>query len=389
MNLDRRYPTVGSMEAAARRRVPRFAFEYLAGGIGDGLNLRRNRAALDAVLLRPRYLTSCQPALSRSLLGRSYDLPVGISPMGLSGLIWPGSAGFLAAAAKRHNIPFILSMFATTKLEEIAQQAPGHAWLQLYLPSDRTVEDDLLARAQRSGYETLVITIDVPAETRREHDIRNGLSVPPRFDIGTVFQILRRPAWAAAMLRTGVPEFENLNPYVPGKLTLAELGEFISTLAAGHVSIERLKDLRDRWPGKLVVKGVLDPADALACRTIGVDAIIVSNHGGRQLDAAPSAIEVLTDVRSAAGPSMPILMDGGIRSGLDVARAMACGADFVFLARAFMFGIAALGRHGGDHVIRIIREELRATMGQLGCQELAVLPSFLFGDDAQKSAPVA
>lgn len=376
------------MEAAARRRVPRFAFDYLAGGIGDGLNLRRNREALDAVTLRPRYLTSCRPALGCMLLGQSYDLPIGISPMGLSGLIWPRSADFLASAAKRHNIPFILSMFATTRLEEIGRQAPGHAWLQLCVPNDRTVEHDLLARAQRSGYETLVITIDAPVETRREHDIRNGLSVPPRFDISTVFQILRRPAWAIGMLGAGVPEFANLTPYVPGKLTLAELGQFISNLAAGHVSVERLKEVRDRWPGKLIVKGVLDSMDALACRTIGVDAIVVSNHGGRQLDAAPAAIEVLADVRNAVGPNMPILLDGGIRSGLDVARALACGADFVFLARAFMFGIAALGSCGGDHVISIIREELRSTMGQLGCQELSALPNFLWRYGAPKGAAV-
>lgn len=370
------------MEAAAKRRVPRFAFEYLVGGIGDELGLRRNREALQAVMLRPRYLTSCRPALACSLLGRSYDLPIGISPVGLSGLIWPGSANILALAAKRHNVPFILSMFATTRLEEIRQLAPEHTWLHLCVLSDRTVEHDIITRARRSGYETLVVTIDAPAATRRERDIRNGLSVPPRFDIGTVFQILQRPVWALRMLQTGIPEFENLKPYAPRKLTLAELGEFISRLTEGHVSVERLKEIRERWPGKLIVKGVLDPMDALVCKEIGVDAVIVSNHGGRQLDAAPAAIEVLADVRSAVGPGMPILLDGGIRSGLDIARALARGADFVFLARAFMFGVAALGRHGGDHVISILREELRSTMGQLGCQELATLPSFLWRKNA-------
>jgi isopentenyl diphosphate isomerase/L-lactate dehydrogenase-like FMN-dependent dehydrogenase len=370
------------MEAAAKRRVPRFAFDYLTGGIGDELGLRRNREALDAVILRPKYLTSCRPALACSLLGRSYDLPIGISPMGLSGLVWPGSASLLASAAARHNVPFVLSMFATVRLEEIGELAPGHAWFQLLILNDRTIEHELIARARRSGYETLVVTIDAPTATRRVRDIRNGLSVPPRFDIGTMIQILLRPSWSLHMLKAGVPEFENIKPYVPRKLTLAELGEFISGLSEGHASVERLREIRERWPGKLIVKGVLDPADALVCRKIGVDAIIVSNHGGRQLDAAPAAIEVLPDIRSAVGSSMPILLDGGIRSGLDVARALACGANFVFLARAFMFGIAALGRHGGDHVISILREELRSTMGQLGCQELATLPSFLWKKNA-------
>ncbi|MFM9844272.1 MAG: alpha-hydroxy acid oxidase [Dongiaceae bacterium] len=378
MNADRKYPTVRSLEPAAKRRVPRFAFEYLVGGIGDEVGLRRDRQALDAVKLRPRYLTDCRPALGCTLLGRTYDLPIGISPMGLSGLIWPRSANILALAAKRHNIPFALSMFATTSLEEIGQLAPGHVWFQLYVPNDRAIEHDLIARARHLGYEILVVTIDVPTATRRERDIKNGLSVPPRLEFGTVLQILRRPVWALHTLQTGIPEFENIKPYLPRKLTLAELGKYVSEIAEGHVSVERLKSIRERWPGKLVVKGILDPADALACKATGVDAVIVSNHGGRQLDAAPAAIEVLADVKNAVGASMPVLLDGGIRSGLDVARALASGADFVFLARAFMFGIAALGRDGGDHVISILREELRSTMGQLGCQELTALPSFIW-----------
>lgn len=182
-------------------------------------------------------------------------------------------------------------------------------------------------------------------------------------------------------VQTGIPEFENLKPYLPGKLTLTELGDFLAGMIEGHVSIERLKDIRDRWPGKLIVKGVLDPADAEACKGIGVDAIIVSNHGGRQLDAAPAAIEVLTQVKRAIGTGMPVLVDGGIRSGLDIARAMACGADFVLLGRAFMFGIAALGREGGDHVISLLREELRSAMAQLGCRELTALPNFVWKED--------
>jgi L-lactate dehydrogenase (cytochrome) len=277
-------------------------------------------------------------------------------------MIWPGSAEILAVTAQSHKIPFALSMFATTCLERIAELAPQYAWFQLNVSNDRAMEEDLIARAQRSGYETLVVTIDVPTATRREHDIRNGLSVPPRFDVRTLFQILQRPVWAVQTLKTGIPEFENLKPYVRGKLSLAELGEFVTRTMEGHVSVERLKAIRDRWPGKLVVKGVLDPADAVACKGIGVDAIVVSNHGGRQLDAAPAAIEILGEVKRAIGAKMPVLVDGGIRSGLDIARAMACGADFVFLGRAFMLGVAALGRVGGDHVISVLREESRHSL---------------------------
>jgi isopentenyl diphosphate isomerase/L-lactate dehydrogenase-like FMN-dependent dehydrogenase len=381
MNVDQKYPTVASMEAAAKRRVPRFAFEYMVGGIGSELGLRRNRQALDAVRFLPRYLTSCKPNLACTLLDRTYDLPIGVSPMGLSGMIWPGSAELLAVTAQSHKIPFALSMFATTRLERIAQLAPQYAWFQLNVPNDAAIEEDLIARAQRSGYETLVVTIDVPTATRRERDIRNGLSIPPRFDVRTLLQILQRPAWAIHTLQTGIPEFENLKPYLPGKLNLVELGEFVARIMEGHVSVERLKRIRDRWPGKLVAKGVLDPADAVVCKGIGVDAIVVSNHGGRQLDAAPAAIEVLAEVKRAIGANIPVLVDGGIRSGLDIARALACGADFVLLGRAFMFGVAALGRKGGDHVISVLREELRSTMGQIGCEELTDLPSFVWKEN--------
>jgi isopentenyl diphosphate isomerase/L-lactate dehydrogenase-like FMN-dependent dehydrogenase len=382
MNVDQRYPSVASLEAAARRRVPRFAYEYLVGGIGDELGLQRNRRVLDDVRLRPRYLTSCKPDLTCKLLGRAYDLPFGIAPMGLTGLIWPRSAELLAEAARRSNIPFVLSLFATTTLERICQIAPAHAWFQLYAPNDPAMEQDLILRAARAGYESLVVTIDVPTATRRRRDVRNGLSVPPRLSIETLLQILQRPAWAIQTLRTGIPRFQNVTPYLPDTLTLAELGSSIDRLMEGHVSLERLKGIRDRWRGKLVVKGVLDPADAESCRKVGADAIVVSNHGGRQLDAAPSALEVLAEARRAVGPDIAVLVDGGIRSGLDIARAIACGADFVLLARAFMFAVAALGRAGGEHVISMLREELRSTMAQLGCPELKALPSFKMTPDA-------
>jgi L-lactate dehydrogenase (cytochrome) len=309
---------------------------------------------------------------------RSYSLPIGVSPMGLTGMQWPGAAEFLAATAQRQKIPFVLSTFATTRMERIAEIAPDAAWFQLYVLTEPAIEADLIARAQRSGYDVLVVTIDVPTATRRQRDIRNGLSVPPRIDVTTLLQILGRPKWALSTLRWGIPEFLNLKPYFPTNMSLADLGEYISRLTEGHVSLERLKEIRDSWPGKLVVKGVLHPADAEACRQIGADAIIVSNHGGRQLDAVPAAIDVLDDVKRACGDAMPVMVDGGIMSGLDIARALSRGADFVLIGRAFILGIAALGQDGGNHVVRLLREELRSTMGQLGCSRLADLPSFVW-----------
>jgi L-lactate dehydrogenase (cytochrome) len=377
MEIARKYPGVADLERAARRRIPSFAWDYLIGGIGPENCLTRNRAALDAILLRPRYLCDIKtPDLDVTLMGRRYDLPFGVAPVGLGGLIWPKAAELLAEAARRHNIPFALSSYATASLEAVAQIAPVHAWLQHYVSNRPEIENDLIARAKVAGYETLIVSVDIPTVTKRDRDIKNGLSVPPRFDLWTVLQILSRPRWAMTMLGAGTPEFQNLAHYAPPGASLAELGAFLGEVMEGHVTPERLKAIRDAWPGKLVVKGVLDPADAEECRRLGADALVVSNHGGRQLDAAPTAPEVVAEIHAAVGNGMAILADGGVRSGLDVARLLACGADFVLLGRAFMFGVAAVGALGGDHVIAILREELRSTLAQIGCRRVADLPRF-------------
>jgi L-lactate dehydrogenase (cytochrome) len=377
MDIRRRYPGIADLERAAARRVPKFAWEFLIGGIGPETGLARNRAALDAITLLPRYLGGAvAPDLSVTLMGRRHDLPFGVAPMGLGGLIRPRAAEIMAAAARRANIPFGLSSFATVSPEEIARIAPEQAWFQHYPTNRPEIERDLIGRAQAAGYRTMIVTVDIPTTTKRDRDIRNGLSVPPRVDLRTLAQILPRPRWALETLRAGLPEFRMLAPYAPRGASLAELGAFLQEIMEGHVTPERLQAIRDAWPGKLVVKGVLDPADAETCRRIGADALVVSNHGGRQLDAAPAAPEVLAEVRAAAGGDMAILADGGMRSGLDVARMLAAGADFVLLGRAFMFGVAALGARGGDHVVATLAEELRATMGQIGCARIADLPRF-------------
>jgi len=386
MNLDKQYPCVADMEAAAQRRIPKFMREYLFGGLGGGVSVLKNRHALNQVELMPRYLSDGnQPEIRTQLFGRTYDAPFGVAPVGLSGLIWADSEVILAAAAKVHNIPYTLSTVATASLEEVRKVAGENAWFQLYTPKDPEVVKDLLGRCKKVGYDTLLLTVDVPYATRREHDIRNGVAVPPNFDLKTLSQMVTHPGWALRMLRAGVPEFVNLKPYFQVKPSI-NVGKsikasthFISERLGGHISPQRFNLIRDQWPGKLLVKGVMDPAEAKQYLAMGADGLVVSNHGGRQLDAAPSTVSVLPAIRAAVGPTVTLLVDSGVRSGLDIARMLALGADFVLMGRPFLFALAAMDRAGGEHVMKILKAELRSAMGQIGCPTLQALPSFLAG----------
>lgn len=378
MELMRRYPAHADLRRKASRRVPGFAWEFFIGGIGAELCLQRNRAALDAIRLSPRYVRApFAPEMSVDLMGRRYAMPFGVCPMGLTSLVWPGSERALAAAAKAANIPYGLSSFASATMEEIAEIAGPNAWFQHYVTNRPEIEADILARVRTAGYETLIVTVDIPAETKRDRDIRNGLSMPPKFDFRTVMQVAACPRWAWETWRGGIPQLAILGRYVPEGASMDERGAFMDAVMEGNVGPERLKQIRDAWPGKLVVKGVLGAADAEECRRIGADGIVVSNHGGRQLDPAPAPVEVLREVRGAAGPGIALIADSGVTSGFDIARVLAAGADFVMLGRAFLMGVAALGAPGAAHVVEILRTELRSTMGQIGAERVAEMPGFL------------
>jgi isopentenyl diphosphate isomerase/L-lactate dehydrogenase-like FMN-dependent dehydrogenase len=366
------------MKAKARWRIPGFAWDYMTGGIGMEENVRRNSDDLQKIMFMPRYLSAApNPEIGTTILGQTFSAPFGVAPVGLAGLQWPGCEPPIAKAARAHNVLHLLSTHATRSLETMKAYSGPSGWFQLYPPNDAKMETDMIERAKRSGYDVLVVTVDIPAVTRRDRDIRNGLSVPPQFDLRTVFHAAMRPHWLARLARHGIPHFENLELYAPKGQSIKEFYAFLGSVLSNHITADRFKQIRDQWPGKVIVKGVLDPEEAAAYMAMGADGIIVSNHGGRQLDAAPSSVSMLPLVRKRLGPDALVMVDGGVRSGLDVARMIALGADYVFMGRPFIFSVAAIGDDGPSHLIDVLKLELAGTLSQLGCQRLADLHTFL------------
>jgi L-lactate dehydrogenase (cytochrome) len=378
LDYDPRFPAIEDLRERARRRIPRFAFEYLDGGCNEDVNLQRNTDELREVELIPQYLSQhIQSDMRTELFGHTYDAPFGIAPIGLQGLIWPKAPEILAKAAFKHNIPFCLSTVSTSSIETIAKITEGKAWFQLYHPTENKVRDDIINRAKNAGLDVLVILCDVPTFGFRPRDIRNGLAMPPSMSIRNFLQIFGRPQWALRTLINGQPAFETLKPYMPKNLNLKQLGQFMDKTFSGRLNEEKIKPIRDMWPGKLVLKGVACEEDAKRAVRLGIDGLWVSNHGGRQLDAAQSSIEALKPIAQRYKGEIKILMDSGVRSGPDVARALACGADFTMMGRTMMYGAAALGDNGGNHVISILKRQLKQVMEQICCQKVEDFPQHL------------
>ena len=380
LQFDSRYPSVDDLRNKARKRIPKFAFEYLDGGCNDDVNLHKNTQEIRAVELVPSYLSEhTASSMKTELFGHIYDAPFGIAPVGLQGLMWPKAPEILAKAAFLHNIPFILSTVTTADIETIAEITAGKAWFQLYHPAEEKVRNSILHRVADSGMEVLVILSDVPTFGFRPRDIRNGLAMPPKMTLNNMLQILGKPEWALQTLMNGQPQFKTLKPYMPKNLNLAQLGQFMDQTFSGRLNEERIKSIRERWRGKLVVKGIANEQDAERAIALGVDGIIVSNHGGRQLDAGESSIKPLNRLASQYGNQIKVMMDSGLRSGPDIARSMASGVAFTFLGRAFMYGVAALGKQGGSHSIAILKTQLQQVMEQICCEKTSDFPRFLKG----------
>lgn len=378
LSFNYKYPSVEDLREKAKKRIPRFAFEYLDGGCNEDVNIIRNTSEIRDVQLEPRYLNNYKDStIKTTLLGREYDAPFGIAPVGLQGLMWPNSPEILAKAAFKHNIPFILSTVSTSTIERASELTQGNAWFQLYNPVDSSIRKDIINRAAAAECPVLVLLCDVPTFGYRPRDFRNGLALPPKMSLENILQILSKPKWAFESLKHGQPNFENLKPYMPDGLNLTQLGKFMDQTFSGRLNPERIAPIRDQWKGKLVLKGVSSEADTQEAIRLGFDGVIVSNHGGRQLDAGESTIKPLTNIAAKYGDQIEVMMDSGLRSGPDIARSIASGSKFTFLGRSFMYGAAALGEKGGDHTISMLKVQLKQVLDQLCCEKVSDLPKHL------------
>ncbi len=365
LNYDTRFPSIPALKARARRRMPGFAFDYVDGAIDEEHGKRRNRDAWHEVVMTPRYLRDVtQTDTSTSLFGRTYSLPVGVAPIGLGNMMWPGAEMALARASQRANIPYILSTFSTTELEKIASVAPDVCWFQLYVPKKMATMQDILARVKHAGYRVLVVTLDIPVGAKRNRELQNGLKLPFSPTAKILIQCITHPTWSIQTVSHGPPNFVNVARYQSGDT--GGLSAFITDFNMHGVTRERVEKIRASWDGALVLKGVQHEADMRAAADIGVDGIIISNHGGRQLDAAPTSVQSLDAVSAEINARMTVMVDSGIRTGMDIVRAGALGARMTFCGRAFFWGVGALGKPGAKQVVEIFRDEITRTLKQVG-----------------------
>lgn len=346
----------------AKRRLPWMIFDYIDGSAGGETGAKRNRAALDAITLKPRILRDVSERdLTTTLFGDTTSVPFGIAPMGMCNLSAPGADLMLARLAAKHKVPHGVSTVASTPMEKIIEVADGHAWFQLYFSGDGEGTFKLVERAKACGYKTLVLTADVPEVGRRPRELRHGFKMP--FKIGPMqfIDFALHPRWSLTSLAAGKPQMANFE--MPGY-------DFDRTESRARATWDTLARLRDMWPGNLVVKGVLDPDDAKRLKTAGVDAIQVSSHGSRQLESAPAPIDMLPVIREAVGPDMPLFCDSGLRSGEDVLKALNAGANFTFFGRSLQFAMAAGGKAGLDQLWSVFTQELSSAMAQTGLRSL-------------------
>jgi isopentenyl diphosphate isomerase/L-lactate dehydrogenase-like FMN-dependent dehydrogenase len=368
MNTDRAI-NIDDLRLMAKRRLPRICFDFIEGGLEDELGLAINESAFGRYRLVPRYLvdiTKRDP--STTLFGRSYALPFGIAPTGIAGFFRRGGDLMLAEAAAAANIPYIMSGTSNASIEAAAKIAPEHTWYQLYGARDRRVSEDMIRRARDAGLSTLALTVDVPIGSKRERNIRNGFIRPYKLKPAIMLEALRHPAWLYEYFRNGgMPLFDNWAPYAPAGSGPREVADYLASQTPSSQTWQDLEAYRRLWPRTLVVKGILHPDDARRAAEMGVDGIMVSNHGGRQLDRAPSPLEVLPAIKQAVGDRVTLMFDGGVRRGSDIVIARCLGAQYIFVGRATLYGCVAGGVRGVRRAINILRDEIDRALAQIGC----------------------
>ena len=364
----KRAVSIADLRRLARRRLPRILFDYIDGGAGDDAGVRRNLEALAAYRLRPRYLVDVSARrLDTRLWQQPFAAPFGIAPVGLVGLFRAEGELQLAQAARDAGVPYILSGASIATIEAVARVAPAHTWYQLYPAREARISLDMLRRASQAGLHALVLTVDLPVPAKRERDLRNGFDFAIRLTPSLLRDALSHPGWAFEYLaRGGLPTFGNWAPYAPAGASAREVAEFFVAHSYATQTWRDVELYRREWPGRLVLKGIQHPDDARRAVELGIDGLIVSNHGGRQLECLPAAIDVLPAIRAAVGDRLTVMVDGGIRRGSDIAVALSLGADFAFVGRAPAYGVAAAGLAGAARAFEILREELDLAMGQIG-----------------------
>jgi (S)-mandelate dehydrogenase len=374
--LDRCY-SIADLREAAQRRLPKGVFQYVDKGTEDQLAVNNNRRALDNIQLLHRVLTDVSDvSTDTSLFGRAVSMPLIIAPTGVAGMCWYEGELELARAAAKAGVPFTLATGSNTSMEKVAELAGGMLWFQLYMWRDKALSYELVKRAARAGFDTLIWTVDIVHKPNREHDQRNGFSMPYKFNLRSAIDAAAHPEWLATvlaryMLTTGMPRHVNFpNQYqhkFTGKATVAK------ALQADQLGWDDVDRLREIWPGKLIIKGIMRVDDAQQAAARGVDGIVVSNHGGRSMDSAPSTLAVLPGIAAAVGERTTVLVDSGIRRGSDIVKCMALGAKGVLAGRATLYGVGAGGEPGVSKALHILQTEMRRTMAYVGCRRVAQL----------------
>ena len=364
------YYSTADLRAAARRRLPKGLFEFMDRGNDDEVAMRENRIAMESIKLSPRVLIDVTARSQEiTLFGKQQKMPVIVAPTGSTGLAWYEGEIALARAARTHGVPFTLALGSMTKLERVAEEAGGNLWFQFYMWPDRKLSHQVIARAQAAGFEALVFTVDTPVAPGREYNLRNGFTIPFKFTSRNVLDVLTHPrwlfgVWARYMLTTGTPRYQNFPPQTQSKITALPMGR--STASNASITWDDVRELRKLWPHKLIVKGIQHPHDAVLAADCGADAVVISNHGGRVLDAAPVPILTLPRVVDAVGKRITVIVDSGFRRGSDVIKALALGANAVMLGRAPLHGTAVAGEAGAARALQIYRDEIDRVLALVG-----------------------